>query len=164
MTSAKKYLIRAFKSIVFVLTLCSAVLLLFYLLSDNRQELTFASLVSKPLYFSAFCILYGLVYPLVSFVKKDAILSNPLVDEKDNILKVFSAAGYELVSENGEIMVFRLKNKTTRIFRLFGEDAIEVQYVADLNSVLLSGMRRDVYRLAKHVEYLSQNNNDLNDN
>lgn len=164
MTISTKYLIRAGKSIVFVLTMCAAVLLLFYLMSDKSQEITFSGLVSKPLYLCIFCVLYGFVYPLVSFVKKDAMLAKSLVEEKDNILKVFAAAGYELVAETGETMIFRLSSKITRIFRLFGEDAIEIQYNAEMNSILLSGMRRDVYRLAKHVEFLSQKDDDLNDN
>jgi hypothetical protein len=103
---------------------------------------------------AGFFILYGISYPLVSFVKKDAMLVKSFSEERINILNIFDSAGYELTSEKNGVLTFRLKSKFTRFMRLLGEDMIEVEY--NEGKVSLSGLRRDIYRIARYIEYLNR--------
>jgi hypothetical protein len=106
---------------------------------------------------AGFIVLFGIVYPLMSFVKKNALLTRTFSEERINILNIFDSVGYELASEKNGVLTFRLKNRVTRFMRLFYEDMIEVEY--NDGSVSLTGLRRDVYRLTRYIEYL--NNKDL---
>jgi hypothetical protein len=116
---------------------------------------TFWSLIAYPAQLAGFFVLFGIVYPLVSFVKKDAMLTKSFSEERINILNIFDSMGYELTSEKDGILKFRLKSKLTRFMRLFCEDTIEVEY--NEGKVSLSGLRRDIYRLTRYIEYLNRN-------
>jgi hypothetical protein len=116
---------------------------------------SFTNLITNPTHLAAFFVLFGVVYPLVSFVKKDAMLIRTFSEERINILNVFDSMGYELTSERDGILVFRLKSRITRFMRLFYEDMIEVEY--NEGKVSLSGLRRDIYRLTRYIEYLNKN-------
>lgn len=80
-------------------------------------------------------------------------------EERINIVKIFNTVGYELEKEENGILTFRIKNKLTRFMRLFYEDMIEVEY--DDGGVTISGHRRDVYRIARHIEFLNNRNDDV---
>jgi hypothetical protein len=128
-------------------------LCLVYFLSDKRDvNVSFLNLIANPVQVVIFFVLFGIVYPLVSFVKRDVMLVRTFSEERIKILNIFDAMGYELVNETGGVLTFRLKNRFVRIMRLFGEDMIDVEYNA--GKVSLSGLRRDIYRLIRHIEYL----------
>jgi hypothetical protein len=114
--------------------------------------MSFWNLITNPAQLIIFFVLFGTVYPLVSFVKKDAMLIRTFSEERINILKIFDAMGYELVNETDGVLTFRLKNRFVRFMRLFCEDMIEVRY--NDGKISLSGLRRDIYRLIRHIEYL----------
>ena len=145
-----RYAIRALKSAAYMLTILTLILLMFYL-SSRGKNVSFSDMVRQPTQLVLFFTLIGIIYPLVSFVRKSVMLRKPLPGERIDVTDVFSAAGYELASERNGVLTFRLKNKFTRIIRLFGEDMIDVEY-GD-GCIILSGLRRDVYRIAKHIEY-----------
>jgi hypothetical protein len=127
-----------------------------YFTSEKRDGgVNFADLIAYPTHLAAFFVLFGIVYPLVSFVKKDAMLVRTFSEERINILNVFDSMGYELTSEKDGILIFRLKSRITRFMRLFYEDMIEVEY--NEGKVSLSGLRRDIYRLTRYIEYLNKN-------
>jgi hypothetical protein len=117
-------------------------------------------LIASPLQLIIFFVLFGIAYPLVSFVKKDAMLVRSFSEERINILNVFDTMGYELTREKEGILTFRLKNRFTRFMRLFCEDMIEVKY--NEGKVSLSGLRRDIYRLTRYIEYLNKDAYDNN--
>jgi hypothetical protein len=125
-------------------------------MSEKRDEnVTFLSLINNHAQLVGFFILFGVAYPLVSFVKRDAMLTRSFSEERINILNIFDSAGYELTKEKDGILTFRLKNRFTRFMRLFCEDMIEVEY--NEGKVSLSGLRRDIYRLTRYIEYLNKN-------
>jgi hypothetical protein len=117
--------------------------------------MTLLNLIPNPTHWVVFFILFGIVYPLVSFVKKDAMLVRTFSEERINILNIFDSMGYELTSEEDGVLTFRLKSRITRFMRLFYEDMIEVEY--NEGKVSLSGLRRDIYRLTRYIEYLNRN-------
>jgi hypothetical protein len=125
-------------------------------MSEKRDgNVTFLSLINNHAQLAGFFVLFGVAYPLVSFAKKDAMLTRTFSEERINILNIFDSAGYELTNEKDGILTFRLKNRFTRFMRLFCEDMIEVEY--NEGKVSLSGLRRDIYRLARYIEYLNKN-------
>jgi hypothetical protein len=128
---------------------------IFFLSEKRDADVTFISLIAYPAQLIGFFVLFGIVYPLVSFVKKDVILVRTFSAERINILNIFDSIGYELTSENEGTLTFRLKSRFVRFMRLFGEDMIYVEYVD--GKVSLSGLRRDIYRLTKYIESLNKN-------
>ncbi|MDR2384020.1 MAG: hypothetical protein LBD76_09095 [Prevotellaceae bacterium] len=144
------------KSILFITAFVAILLCFIYFLSEKRDaSVTLWNLVAYPVRMLIFFVLYGIVYPLVSFVKKDVMLVRTFSEERINILNIFDSMGYELTSENDGILTFRLKNRLARFMRLFYEDMIEVEY--NEGKVSLSGFRRDIYRLTRYIEYLNKN-------
>ncbi|MDR1170341.1 MAG: hypothetical protein LBK97_05860 [Prevotellaceae bacterium] len=144
------------KSILFITAFVALMLCFIYFLSEKRDgDVTFMSLIAYPAQLAGFFILFGIVYPLVSFVKKDVMLVRTFSEERINILNIFDSMGYELAGEKDGILTFRLKSRVTRFMRLFYEDAIEVGYSE--GKVSLSGLRRDIYRLTRYIEYLNRN-------
>ena len=128
---------------------------MFFLSEKTDPNMTFFDFIPNPKQMFVFFVLFGITYPLVSFVKRNAMLTRSFSEERINIINIFSTVGYELVSEDRGILVFRLKNKLSGFMRLFYEDMIEVEY--NEGSVILSGMKKDVYRIARHIEYLNKN-------
>jgi hypothetical protein len=127
-----------------------------YFLSDKRDpKVNFEDMIAYPAHLLGFFVLFGIAYPLVSFVKKDAMLIRTFSEERINILKIFDSMGYELANEKDGVLTFRLKSRFTRFMRLFYEDMIEVEY--NEGKVSLSGLRRDIYRLTRYIEYLNKN-------
>ncbi|MDR1593856.1 MAG: hypothetical protein LBS43_05150 [Prevotellaceae bacterium] len=150
-----RYIIRAAKSTIFIAIIFAIFLCFIYFTSEKtRVDTTFWDLIPYPATMAGFFILYGISYPLVSFVKKDAMLVKSFSEERINILNIFDSAGYELTSEKNGVLTFRLKSKFTRFMRLLGEDMIEVEY--NEGKVSLSGLRRDIYRIARYIEYLNR--------
>lgn len=151
-----RYIIRAIKSILFIVVFFAILLCMIYFMSEKRDgNVTFLSLINNHAQLAGFFVLFGVAYPLVSFAKKDAMLTRTFSEERINILNIFDSAGYELTNEKDGILTFRLKNRFTRFMRLFCEDMIEVEY--NEGKVSLSGLRRDIYRLARYIEYLNKN-------
>lgn len=102
-----------------------------------------------------FIVLFGFTYPLIAFYRKEVWLVKPFSEEKAAIVGIFLTSGYELSSEKDGILRFRLVNKFHRLMRLFMEDTITVDY-SQGNPIVILGMRKDTYRLARHIEYLNK--------
>jgi hypothetical protein len=136
--------------LIFAIILC-----FIYFTAEKRDAaVTFWDLIPNRAMLSVFFVLYGIAYPLVSFVKKDAMLIRTFAEERINILNIFDSVGYELTNEENGILIFRLKSRFIRFMRLFGEDMIEVKY--NERKVSLSGLRRDIYRLTRYIEHLNK--------
>ncbi|MDR2287054.1 MAG: hypothetical protein LBE04_06220 [Prevotellaceae bacterium] len=142
------------KSILYIALIFAIILCFIHFTSEKRDAaVTFWSLIPYPATLVGFFVLFGIAYPLVSFVKKDAMLVKPFSEERIKILNIFDSTGYELTSEKNGVLTFRLKSRFIRFMRLFGEDMIEVEYRE--GKVYLSGLRRDIYRLTRYIEYLN---------
>jgi hypothetical protein len=139
----------------FIAGLFTIMLCIIYFLSDKRDvNVTFLSMIPNTVHSAVFFVLFGIAYPLVSFVKKDAMLVRTFSEERINILNIFDSMGYELAGETDGVLTFRLKSRLVRFMRLFCEDMIEVEH--NEGKVSLSGLRRDVYRLTRYIEYLNR--------
>ncbi len=152
----KRYPIRAIKSLVMFFALAALVFVLGYYLGGVQKkhpDITFwafaqmSNLKQMILFLGAF----GLIYPLVGFVNKKIYTNGPLTAaQKQQIEAMFAAAKYVLTKDENNVMVFRPKASYVRFMRLLFEDSIRLDY-SD-NPLVMDGLRRDVYRLARNIE------------
>lgn len=159
----KLYLRRAIKSVLYIAIVFFLLLVLMYVFSEKKNPDTnfFDLMIPKqnrlPLF--GFIVVFGFAYPFITFVKKNVYLNKTFEEERNNVLRVFETSGYELVGEADKKILFRPKNKVSRFMRMM-EDTVEVDY--SNNPIIVSGMRKEIYRLSKHIEYLSLNQNTEN--
>lgn len=97
-----------------------------------------------------FFVAVAAIYPALSYVKKEAFITGTYSENEEAIKKVFSNYGYEMVSEDEESVTFRIKSGMTRFMRMY-EDAIVI--TKGESPLILSGYRRDIFRLASGIQY-----------
>ena len=149
----QRYFIRSLKSILlFFLFGTLAYVLVFYTGTKNSETQNFwdfvcayGNLQNMIIFFTVF----GLVYPLIGYVKQKVYASKSFDEYKEEVVCIFSRANFVLISDKDKKMVFRPKSGLLRLTRLY-EDAIEVDY-SD-TPVLVNGLRRDAYRLSRRIQ------------
>lgn len=155
-----RYIIRTLKSILYIAMFFFLIFFLIFTFAEpepTREGLTFIDFVAvnKWPQLIAFIVLFGCTYPLIAFYRKEIWLVKPFAEEKAAIVGMFLTSGYELASDNGSVLEFQLKNKFHRLMRLFMEDSITLDY-SQGNPIVIAGLRKDAYRLGRHVEYLNK--------
>jgi uncharacterized membrane protein YciS (DUF1049 family) len=151
-----RYFIRALKSIVLFFVLIVLVFVISFVLGNSSENpVTFEELLERNdlSKFVIFGVVFGVVYPLFGYVKRKIDVNHPLDEEKQEVIRLFTDVRFELLSDENNKLVFRHKSAVTRFTRLY-EDRIEVDYSG--NPVIVSGLRRDVDRLARRVQQLVQ--------
>ncbi|MCL1973517.1 MAG: hypothetical protein FWG54_01710 [Bacteroidetes bacterium] len=148
------YLIRFVKYFVYLCILIAIMLALVFYLSDHRGEYRhFWELI--PTYnfwqMGLFLFVFAAIYPIISYVDRKVYLNRSFDLDKDLLINVLLNANYQIESDNDYRLVFRHKNAFTRFMRLY-EDKITLDY-SD-NPIVLNGLRRDVYRFARTMEYV----------
>ena len=152
----KRYFIRALKSIILFFVLAILVFVISFVLGNSSDNpITFKELLhgSDLTSLAIFGVVFGAVYPLFGYIKRQVYTNHPLDEEKQEVIRLFADARFELSSDEDMKITFRHKNPVARLLRLY-EDRIEVDYSG--NPVILSGARRDVDRLARRVQQLIQ--------
>lgn len=150
------YIRRAIKSIIYIAVIFFVLFGVMYYFSESKDpNMSFWDFLAPkhnrlPLF--GFLAVFGLAYPFIAYIKKDIYINKPFDEERNNILRIFDTSGYELTGEEGKKLFFRPKNKVSRFMRMM-EDTVEVDF-SD-NPLVLSGIRKEVYRLGKHIEYMS---------
>jgi hypothetical protein len=136
------------------MVLCTLLLAITYYASDTK-EISFKDLFLQDnfLYKAIpFFILVAAVYPLLGFSKKEIYISNFKENEKE-IINLFENANYVLTENSGSIIKFNAKRGITRLFRMY-EDTVTIDY--SNNPVIIEGLRKDVIRFSRGIEYLCQ--------
>lgn len=158
--SFKVYFRRAIKSIIYIAVIFVLLLGVIYIFSDKKAtDMNFFDTMiprQNQLPMLGFIIIFGLVYPFISFVRKNVYLNKPFEEEREDIMRIFKTSGYELIEEKDKKLVFRQTSALKRIMRMT-EDGIELDY-SD-NPIVLIGMRKEVFLLGKHIEYTSMHQN-----
>ncbi len=153
-----KYLIRSVK---YLIWFCAIFFLILCLLVATTEGQSFNTVFDPEIgMFRAgsfpkmmlFFVAVAAIYPSLAFTKKELALFGSFSENEDLIRKQLETSGYELISEDNQQLVFRLKNRFTRFMRLY-EDHIIVTKQAP---VTISGMRKDAFRVASAVEFLSR--------
>ncbi len=151
-----RYLIRALKFTFLFFLLGLLIFVLTYLFGKgSHSEATFMDLVlqSDVKSMVIFFVAFGLVYPLIGYVKQKVYLNRAFEEDKEEIIRMFSDLNFVLQKEEDKKLYFRHRNTITRIMRL-GEDKVEVDY-SD-NPVVVSGLRKerkDAYRLSRMIQH-----------
>lgn len=145
------YLRRVVKYIIFYTVFILALLALVYFTSKN-QEITFWELIrpGSQRNLILLIIAFSAVYPFIGFIRKDITVPRFNAEDKEMVCNFFAEAGFLLVSDESSMMIFRASRWDMRLFRVF-EDKIILDY--NENPLLIDGMRRDVMRVARHMEY-----------
>ncbi|MDR3183920.1 MAG: hypothetical protein LBT49_00730 [Prevotellaceae bacterium] len=157
----KRYFIRALKSVVLFFILAMLLFAVSFVLGNSSSNpITFMDLLQGSDLSSLviFGVVFGVVYPLFGYVKRKVYTNHPLDEEKQEVIRLFAEVRFELQSDNDKKLIFRHKNPVARFMRLC-EDRIEIDY-SD-NPVLLSGLRRDIDRLASRIQKLITSDNKL---
>jgi tryptophan-rich sensory protein len=152
----KRYFIRVLKSILFFFGFGFLVVVMAFVLGNSSENpITFEELLQRmnltPLII--FGVVFGAAYPLLGYVKRKVYTNHSLDEEKQEVIRLFADVHFELVSDEDKKIIFRHKNPVARFMRLY-EGHIEVDYSED--TVIVSGLRRDVDRLARRMQQLLQ--------
>lgn len=154
-----KYILRSVKYFIMFVATLSLFILIFAAVSS---DITVAEAFSKdgkmfvegsfPKILALF-IAFAAIYPAMAFVKKEAVLGCPFEEGKNKIIGAFDNSGYYLEKEDDQTMTFKLKSGFSRFMRMY-EDAVTV--TKGDNPIILNGYRKDIFRLAKAIEYATR--------
>ncbi|HPV88103.1 MAG TPA: hypothetical protein PKU85_02690 [Bacteroidales bacterium] len=145
------YLRRVFKYIIFYTVLIVAMLAIVYYTSDH-PDITFMELIrpGQQKNLIILIIAFSALYPFIGFSKKEIHTNRPMAEDKDSVIRIVGESGFILTSDENGKMIFKAKRIAMRIFRVF-EDKITIDY--NDNPVIIEGMRRDMQRIARHLEF-----------
>lgn len=147
-----RYLIRVVKYIIYYSLFILALLAIVYYTSDHQAITSFWELIRPESQRNLIILIvaFAAVYPFIGFEKKEVYTLRAFDKDKDTVMDIVKECGYVLLSDQDNIMTFRVKNMVTRIFRVF-EDKLVLDYSS--NPLIVEGMRKDIARLASHMEY-----------
>lgn len=156
-----KYLLRSIKYFLFFSLLFFIFTAIMVLFTDGTTFENVFRLKGSILFPSDYAMLKILalflavaaIYPSLAFVKKEAFIGGTFDENKNKIIGVFDNAGYMLENEDDEVLSFRIKNGFNRFSRLY-EDRITI--TKDENPLILTGYRKDIFRLASAIEYATR--------
>jgi hypothetical protein len=148
-----RYFIRSLKAVLLFLVMALALFAVAYYASAQKDTLSFWALLqaSNPYKILLFLGVFGFVYPFIGYTSQRIPRHRDLTDsDREAIIRIFAQARYvQTQAENGK-WVFRHVSSLVRFTRVY-EDAIEVS--VDSNPMLLEGLRRDAFRIARAIEH-----------
>ncbi len=146
-----KYLIRSIKYLVFIVIMFTLTITIFFYLSPNKQEdLTILDMFQhNSNQLVIFFVAFSAIYPLIGYGKKQIFVSN-FVQNKEAIIEIFTNANFVIDKQTDTLLVFKLKNPLMRLLRTF-EDRVTIDFSE--NPVLIEGLRKDVFRFSRGIEY-----------
>mgnify|MGYP007069861668 CR=1 FL=1 len=147
-----RYLIRALKYFIYFVIIFTLVMLIMSALGlvDPNPQAMFRDGWKSVWQIAALFFVIALVYPLTGFRKQEAIVPGEYDEIKDKVVSFMSSKGYELESEEGETMTFRLRSKVGQAFKMF-EDRITM--VKSPTGFEIEGLRKVIVRIISGLEY-----------
>ena len=133
--------------------MCSIILILTFHFSVKPEGLTLMDmlLVDGSLYkMLAFFVAVAAIYPALGFQNKPLYVSN-IKENRKQIVELFENANYVIASEDATSVSFKLRNPFLRLMRLY-EDYVTIDF-SD-NPVMIEGLRKDVLRFGRGIEYI----------
>lgn len=157
-----KYLLRVVKYIVFYAVIIFLMLVVVFFTS-SQQDISFWELIrpGQQTNLIILIIAFSVVYPFIGFTKQKIYTNRSFDQDKDAVIRIFTEAGFITASDNDGKLVFKAKRISMRIFRVF-EDKITLDYTD--NPLAMEGMRRDVQRIARHLEHYFRSEKHTPDN
>ena len=146
------YFFRAFKFFLYVCVLCLALFALVFFTSDHG-DLTFWEMTPRENHWKLllFLAVFAGVYPLFRFTTRKVYLNRPFEEDRDMLIEPILHANYIIERTEDKKITLRSKSAFTRFVQLY-DDRITIDY-SD-NPILLIGLRKEVLRFARSMEYL----------
>ncbi len=146
----QQYITRSAKYLVYLVIVFILVIGIFAL--TTKQGFNFNTLFREgtEIQIIIFLLAMAFIYPFFGFARKKVYLNKTFAQDRDKIVDVFTRSNFVLDCEGADSVTFRHKSVFMRLMRMF-EDKITVNF-SD-NPIVLDGMRKDVYRIARMIEY-----------
>jgi hypothetical protein len=155
----KDYIRRSAKFIVYIVLIFLLILGVFPLISHGKPlVVSMHDLLQNSRFTLMFGMLiaYGLVYPMISFVRIKRHLNSSFARNRDKFERAFTALDYILTEETTDKLVYRKKSHLSRLLQWY-EDEITVY--TNENPVIISGFRKWVIRVDRIIDqYLLKEN------
>lgn len=151
-----KYIIRALKYFLYISVLVTVILLVLVALKLVSSDINvmfregWGSVAKIAIMFLAVSALY----PRFGYTKRGAVVPGEYKEIRQGVVDFMKDRGYELESEEGENLTFRLRNKFNRATRIW-ED--RVTFTRDYAGFYIEGISKDVARIASGLEYKFKN-------
>ncbi|MBR2437967.1 MAG: hypothetical protein IKB26_02900 [Bacteroidales bacterium] len=152
-----KYFIRSVKYLVYFTVMCGIILVLTFHFSVKPEGLTLMDmlLVDGSIYkMLIFFVAVAAIYPALGFQKKEVYVSN-FKEHKKEIVELFENANYVVASESATTISFKLRNPFLRLLRIC-EDYVTIDFSG--NPILMEGLRKDILRFSRGIEYICREN------
>lgn len=152
------YFRRAVKYFVwFAIVLCVTLAVMAALgVVDSDPREMFRDGVKSIWQIAALFVLLAAVYPLSGFAKREAVIPGELPEIHDRLISLMKERGYELESEEGENLTFRLRTGFRKAMKLY-EDRITM--IHEPGGFLMEGLRKDLVRIISFLEFKFKDNN-----
>lgn len=148
--SFQKYSRRAIKYLIYLVIIFILVIAIFSFIS--KQPFSFSALFrpGTGIQIAIFLLVISAIYPLIGYTTKKVFLNKSYQDDSATIEDILARSNFKKECTMGDYSVFRHKNQFLRAIRMF-EDHIVINHTD--NPIILEGQRKDVYRIARMIEY-----------
>lgn len=146
----KRYFIRAAKYLVYLAVFITLFIILFASVSGTQLSYDAVFRADTKWQMAAFILFFSIIYPFFGYIKKKVYINDTFEKDREKILQVFLNSNFVLAESNPTNLVFRHKSSLVRLLRMY-EDSILVDFTE--NPITIEGQRKDVYRLARAIEY-----------
>lgn len=153
--NTKRYFIRAVKYLTYMVVFLFLFVSAFALMSNEKWSYEVLFRADTKWQMAGFLFFFSFIYPIFGYIKKKVYINGPFENDKEKILQVFLNTNFVLVYSSDAEMVFHHKSQFIRLMRMY-EDAIVLNF-SD-NPITLEGQRKDIYRLARSIEYAIKTN------
>ena len=142
-----KYLIRFVKYLIYFAALTTAIILALVFVGavEGNIEAIFEEGYDSLWKMALFFVAVAAVYPSLAFIKRDIPASGEFAELKGEIIEFMKERRYELESNNGSILTFRIKGVAGKLAKMY-EDRIIIS--ATLGGIQMEGLRKDIIRLS----------------
>jgi hypothetical protein len=148
----KEYIRRAAKFILYILIIFFVILGLYPLLSHGKPlTVSMHEMFQNSRFTMMFGILiaYGLLYPLITFVRLKRHLNSSFEQNRAKFERAFERLDYIKTGETPDRIIFRKRTQFARFVQWY-EDEITV-YTQE-NPVIISGFRKWVIRIDRSID------------
>ncbi len=148
----KEYIRRSAKFIFYIVLIFFIVLGLYPLMKYGKPiSGSLHEMLGNTRFTTMFGILmvYGLLYPMIAFVKIKRHLNGSFEQNRSKIERAFEKLEYIKTQDGPEKVVFRKKSQFARLVQWY-ED--EITLLTDENPVIISGFRKRVTRVDKLID------------
>jgi len=146
-----KYIVRVLKYYIYLavlLVIFIGILMALGVVGTSIDEI-FENGVDSLKYIALILLAFALIYPKLSFVKREAYVKGSYDEVRQGVLDVMQSKGYVLENEAAEIMVFRKSGWVSRLTRMF-EDRISLTKI--MTGFELEGYNKDLVRIISALE------------